>query len=133
MLVSVWVWVEVEGLFSKEAAAKSAEGGEMGAGMEESGGEGLRRAVKSTADEERCIRARTQIVPQDCRLSWGESSTRAKGSRRDACKCPVNLGSERKGADDAESGLIVWAGFEWTVDSSGVVVMVVVRCGQRIE
>jgi len=73
--MSTSVWVEVEALLSKEAAAKSAEGGEMRAGMEEGGGEGLRRAVKSTADEERCIRARSQIVPQDYRLSWGESST----------------------------------------------------------
>ena len=58
----------------------------MVAGLEEGEGEGLRIAVKSTADEERCIRAR-DFVPQDGRLSWGESSTRqAQGWQRDACK-----------------------------------------------
>lgn len=45
------------------------------AGSEE-GGVGLRSAVKSTADEERCIRARSDFVPQDDRLSWGESGTK---------------------------------------------------------
>jgi hypothetical protein len=114
-------------VFPREGAAVSSEEGVMGAEMEEGGGEGLRRAVKSTADEERCIRARTQFVPQDYRLSWGESSTRPKDSRRDACKCPANLGSERC-ADDAESGLIVWAGLELTVVWCGVV-----RCGQRMN
>jgi len=34
-----------------------------------------------------------------------------------------------KGADDAESGLIVWAGLEWCV----VVWCGVVRCGQRMK
>ena len=52
--ISVSVWVVVEVPFSAEGA--SGEGSEeVGA---EDGGEGLRRAVKSTADEERCIRAK---------------------------------------------------------------------------
>jgi hypothetical protein len=38
-------------------ACVSGEGKEDVGGSEERGGEGLRRAVKSTADEERCIRA----------------------------------------------------------------------------
>jgi hypothetical protein len=41
---------------------------------EEEGGEGLRRAVKFTADGEGCIRASEKerlLFPQDDRLSWG--------------------------------------------------------------
>jgi hypothetical protein len=75
MLVSDGVEVEVE------VDVVSCGVGVIGAGREEGGGEGLRRAVKSTADGERCIRARTQFVPQDDRLSWGESSTRPKDSQ----------------------------------------------------
>ena len=37
----------------------------------------MRRAVKSTADEERCIRAKGEFNPQENdRLSWGDSSAR---------------------------------------------------------
>ena len=50
-------------------------------GVEEGGSEGLRRDVKSTADEDRCIRMADKEGPlrlshKVCRLSWGESSTK---------------------------------------------------------
>ena len=85
MLVSDGVEVEVE------VDVVSGGAGVMGAEREEGGGEGLRRAVKSTADEERCIRARTQFVPRDDRLSWGESSTRARGQSRTVDVTHVNV------------------------------------------
>jgi hypothetical protein len=63
-------------VFCEGGAVESGEGKEAVAGSEEGGEDGLRRAVKSTADEERCIRAKGEFVLQeDDRLSWGESST----------------------------------------------------------
>ena len=52
---------------------------------EEEGGEGLRRAVKFTADEEGCIRASEKerlLFPQDDRLSWGVNHPLDECSRR---------------------------------------------------
>jgi hypothetical protein len=53
---------------------------ESGVGRE-GGSEGFRRDVKSTADEDRCIREADKVIPlklsrEVCRLSWGESSTK---------------------------------------------------------
>lgn len=58
-LTAAAMLVMFEGVVRSEgySVVSSAAAG-MVTGLEEGGGEGLRMAVKSTADEERCIRAR---------------------------------------------------------------------------
>jgi hypothetical protein len=69
----------------------------VGISGEEEGGEGLRRAVKFTADEEGCIRAKGEpedlsVFPKDDRLSWG------------AVNHPLNSGRDES-ARQGEGGL----------------------------
>lgn len=79
-MLSVWAVLEalVAVVVVEGASGEDCEGV---AGAEE-GGVGLRMAVKSTADDERCIRARKHSVPQRDRLSWGESGTTDEGASR---------------------------------------------------
>jgi hypothetical protein len=65
---------------------------------EEEGEEGLRRAVKFTADGEGCIRASEKgrlLFPQDDRLSWGDESSAGRVAADGWAGVTKDPGSER--------------------------------------
>lgn len=91
--------------------------GAVGISGEEEGGEGLRRAVKFTADEEGCIRAKGEpedlsVFPKDDRLSWGAVNHPLNSGRDESARQGGLWGREETGGRiEMEVGLVarvVW-------------------------